>query len=184
MVHVQPRLLITVSLEPGSCLEWSPRQPWQHEVAHYSAITWRAMDTTEREWGRRKVLSVGGKMRVGWNDPNRSAKFCPPRDSRIGNSTTLCSVEDPQFLAYHKHRPQHLRGKDSVTVWGNRKAECATFVLWFDIFPHGFKEAVTAEFQGKKTESRIISVNTAWPHSVGGRRFREIVGNGWQNKFS
>lgn len=35
----------------------------------------------EREWGRREVLSVGGKMRVGWNDPNHSAKSYPPGDS-------------------------------------------------------------------------------------------------------
>lgn len=59
------------SLEPGSCLEWSLWQLWQHETAHYSAIA----------WGRRKVISVGGEVRVGWNDPNRSAKSCPPRDS-------------------------------------------------------------------------------------------------------
>lgn len=51
-------------------------------MAHYSGTMWRVKDTTERVQGRRKVLSVGGKIRVGWNDPNHIAKSYPPIDSQ------------------------------------------------------------------------------------------------------
>lgn len=83
---------ITVSSKSGKMFEWSPWQPRQHETAHYSAITWRAKDATERERvGHKESAVCGGKIRVGWYDHNHSAKFCPPGDSRNGNLKALCS---------------------------------------------------------------------------------------------
>lgn len=38
---------ITLSVQPGKLFEWSLWQPRQHETTRYSAITWRAKDTTE-----------------------------------------------------------------------------------------------------------------------------------------
>lgn len=100
-----------------ACLEslWSQRFVQNHLCG--SNINWHAVifaarigkDTPQR--GRGGVHSVGGKMRVGSNDPNRSAKSSPPKDIWM-DIWRLCACFHTQILASGKYRPLHF--KDTV----------------------------------------------------------------------
>lgn len=96
-----------------------------------------SVDVTE---SRRKVASAGGKIRVGCNDTNHSAKSY--HWWLDGNSKALHSVPDSQFLASDKYTPQHFRGKKTF-----RGGQCVLHLCCNLVFSYRFRRLSQLNFR-------------------------------------